>query len=122
MYFHFFLLVFAALFLFALAITVIAEFTDVKWVEKIIRVGEGLGRVTFVAIAITFILVEGIPMLAAWYKREMRIKGREEGRAENQRVWKLWLEELEAWEQRKASTESDGKTFTEPRPCPPSDD
>ena len=61
-------------------------------------------------------------MLAAWYKREMRIKGREEGRAEKQRAWKLWLEELEAWEQRKASVESDGKTFTEPRPCPPSDD
>ena len=61
-------------------------------------------------------------MLAAWYKREMQIKAREEGRAENQRVWKLWLEELEAWEQRKVSAESDGKTFTEPRPCPPSDD
>ena len=129
-----FLLVFAALFMFALAITVVAEFTDVKWVEKIIRVGEGLGRLTFVAIAITFILVEGIPMLAAWYKKEMRIKAREEGReeglaegietgrAQKQRAWELWLEEVEAWEQRRASVEGGGKTFTETRPCPPSDD
>ena len=121
-----FLLVFAALFLFALVITVIAEFTDVEWVEKIIKVGEGLGRLTFVAIAITFILVEGIPMLAAWYKKEMikeaRAEGIETGRAQKQRAWMLWLEELEAWEQRRVSAESDGKAFTEPRPCPPSDD
>ena len=61
-------------------------------------------------------------MLAAWYKNEMRNKGREEGRAEKQRAWMLWLEELDAWEQRRDSAESDGKTFTEPRPCPPSDD
>lgn len=121
-----FLVVFAALFLFALVITVIAEFTDVKWVEKIIRVGEGLGRLTFVSIAITFILVEGGPMLAAWYKKEMVKEAREEGietgRAQKQRAWKLWLEELEAWEQRKVSVESAGDTFTEHRPCPPSDD
>ena len=116
------LLVFASLLLFALALTIVSEFSDVKWVETIISIGEGLGRLTFAVIAITFILVEGIPMLAAWYKKEMRNKGREEGRAEKQRAWMLWLEELEAWEQRRASSESAGNTFTEPRHCPPSDD
>lgn len=133
-----FLSVFTVLFLFALAITVIGEFTDVKWVETIIRIGEGLGRLTFVAIATTFILMEGIPMLAAWYKKEMQIKSREEGRAEgraeglaegreegrtqNQQAWELWLEELNAWEKRRSSAEGDGRAFTEPRPSPPSGD
>ena len=121
-----FLLVFAGLFLFSTIVTVISEFTDVKWVDAVIRIGEGLGRLSFVSVAIAFILVEGIPLLAAWYKREMRIKaleeGRKEGRAQNQRDWILWLEEVEAWEQRKASVESDGETFTEPRPSPPSGD
>ncbi len=129
-----FLLVFAALFLFSLMVTVISEFSDVKWVEAVIRIGEGLGRLTFVAISITFILVEGIPMLAAWYKKEMQIKsreegreegraeGREEGRAQKQQAWELWLEELEAWEKRRSSAEGDGSAFTEPRPSPPSGD
>ena len=129
-----FLLVFAALFLFSLMVTVISEFSDVKWVVAVIRIGEGLGRLTFVAISITFILVEGIPMLAAWYKKEMQIKsreegreegraeGREEGRAQKQQAWELWLEELEAWEKRRSSAEGDGSAFTEPRPSPPSGD
>ena len=121
-----FLLVFSALFLFALAVTIVSEFYDVQWVSRIVRIGEGLGRLTFVSIAITFILVEGVPMLATWLRKEMVREAREEGietgRAQKQRAWKLWLEELEAWEQRRASAESDGKTFTEPRPCPPSDD
>ena len=91
-----------------------------------------MGRLTFVSIAITFILVEGVPMLAAWYKKQMEVKAREEGReegrvegrvagrAENQKVWELWLEEVEAWEQRKADAERVGGTFNEPRPAPPS--
>ncbi len=129
-----FLLVFAALFLFSLIVTVISEFSAVKWIKVVIRIGEGLGRLTFVAISITFILVEGIPMLAAWYKKEMQIKsreegreegraeGREEGRAQKQQAWELWLEELEAWEKRKSSAEGDGSAFTEPRPSPPPSD
>ena len=125
-----FLSVFTVLFLFALAITVIGEFTDVKWIETIISIGEGLGRLTFVAIATTFILVEGIPMLAAWYKKEMQIKSREEGRQEGRqegreqerKAWKLWLEEVDAWEQRKSDAEREGSTFHEPRPVPPTGD
>ena len=142
-----FLLVFAALFLFALIATVASEFSDVKWIEAVIRIGEGLGRLTFVAIAITFILVEGIPMLAAWYKKqrvkeareEGRVEGREEGRAEGRmegrvegrqegraegfveawEMWQEWQDDVDAWEQRKAAAESEGRDFTEPRPAPP---
>ena len=83
-----------------------------------------MGRLTFVSIAITFILVEGVPMLAAWYKKQMEVKAREEGRAEGreetQKMWELWLEEVEAWEQRKAEAERAGGAFNEPRPVPPS--
>lgn len=137
-----FLLVFSALFLFALVVTILNEISDVQWISRIVRIGEGLGRLTFVSIAITFILVEGVPMLATWLRKEMvreareegietgraegietgRAEGIETGRAQKQRAWMLWLEELEAWEQRRVSAESDGKAFTEPRPCPPSDD
>lgn len=138
-----FLLVFGALFLFALIATVASEFTDVKWIEAVIRIGEGLGRLTFVAIAITFILVEGIPMLAAWYKKqrvkeareegrveglvegrqEGRVEGRQEGRmegfAEAWEMWQEWQDDVDAWEQRKAAAENEGRDFTEPRPVPP---
>lgn len=119
-----FLLVFAVMFLLALIAAVAAEFSDVKWVERIVRVSEGLGRLTLVSIATTFILVEGIPMLAAWYNKQMKEKareeGREEGRAENQKTWKLWLKELEDWDRRKAEAERAGAAFNEPRPAPPS--
>ncbi len=57
--------------MFALGITVASVFTDVKRVLSIVEIGEGLGRLTFVSIAITFILVEGIPMLEAWYKKQI---------------------------------------------------
>lgn len=114
-----FLLVFAALFLFALGITVIGEFTDVKWVQTIISIGEGLGRLTFVNIAITFILVEGIPLLAAWYKKEMQIKAREEGRREAFREWQDWRNELEEWERQRAEADAAGVAFDKPRPLAP---
>ena len=114
-----FLLVFAALFLFALVITVIGEFTDVEWVQTIISIGEGLGRLTFVNIAITFILVEGIPLLAAWYKKEMRIKAREEGREEERKAWQAWRQELEVWERQRAEADAAGVDFDKPRPPAP---
>ena len=121
-----FLAVLTVLFLLALSVTIAAEFSDVKWTLTIVRIGEGLGRLTLVSIAIAFILVEGIPMLAAWYKKQMETKareeGREEGRALNQEAWKAWLEKLEAWERQKTEAEKEGKVFDEIRPSPPGDD
>ena len=91
-----------------------------------------MGRLTLVSIAIAFILVEGVPMLAAWLKREMvreaEEKGREEGleqglgrgiergRASERKAWKTWLRETEEWESRKSEAERLGYTFIEPRP------
>ena len=121
-----FLLVFASLLLFALALTIISEFSDVKWVEKIISIGEGLGRLTFAAVAITFILVEGIPMLAAWYKKEMvreaKEKGREEGRAERREAWLNWAVLVREWERRRVEAENEGRPFNDPPPVPPDSD
>ena len=121
-----FLAVFTVLFLLALSVTIAAEFSGVKWILTIVKIGEGLGRLTLVSIAIAFILVEGIPMLAAWYKKQMETKareeGREEGRALNQEAWKAWLEKLEAWERQKTEAEKEGKVFDEIRPSPPGDD
>lgn len=81
-----FVLVFSLLFLFSLGVVIAEEFSDVKWVQIIVRIAEGLGRLTFVSVAMAFILVEGIPMLAAWYKKQMikeaEEKGREEGLAQ----------------------------------------
>ena len=114
-----FLLVFAGLFLFSTIVTVISEFTDVKWVDAVIRIGEGLGRLSFVSVAIAFILVEGIPLLAAWYKREMRIKALEEGRASERKVWQDWRDELEEWERQKAEAHTAGVAFDKPRPPAP---
>lgn len=124
-----FLLVFTALFMLALILAVAAEFSDAKWIKTTISIGDRLGRLTFVAIATTFILVEGVPMLADWarkqWRREEREKGRVEGRAEGRALereaWQDWRRKLEAWEQRRADAESEGRAFTEPRPAPPSD-
>ena len=114
-----FLLVFAALLLLALAATVVSEFHDVEWLKVTIRIGEGLGRLTLVSVAIAFILVEGVPMLAAWLKREMVREAEEKGRAEVWGIWQRWQIDLEAWEERRAAAVSEGSEFGEPRPEPP---
>ena len=125
-----FLLVFTALFLFALILAMAMEFSDEKWIERFVRIGEGLGRLTLVAIAIALILVEGVPMLAEWarkqWQKEEREKGRVEGHTEgapwSAKAWQNWYRELEAWERRKATAEREGETFDEPRPAPPGED
>ena len=121
-----FVLVFSVLFLLALAVTIASEFTDVQWVSIIVRIGEGLGRLTLVSIATAFILVEGVPMLAAWYKKQMEIKAREEGREEGRSAafeqWQGWREELEDWQRRKAEAERAGIAFTESPPAAPDAD
>lgn len=117
-----FLVVFAALFLFALVVTIASEFSDAKWIGIVVRIGEGLGRLTFVSIAITFITVEGIPLLAAWYKKQMDNKAREEGRASEREAWQKWARQLEQWELRRTAAVDEGREFSEPRPKPPADD
>ncbi len=124
-----FLLVFTTLFLLALILSVAAEFSDAKWIKAIVSIGDRLERLIFVAIAVTFILVEGAPMLAAWVRREEikearekgQVEGRVEGRVLEREAWQDWLRRLEAWERRKAESEKEGRDFSEPRPAPPAE-
>ena len=122
-----FLFVFTALFLFALVITIVSEFSDVKWVEAVIGIGEGLGRLTLVSIAIAFILVEGMPMLAAWYKKQMvkeaeergREEGLMEGREGERKAWQDWRSRVESGSgERRRRSERAGSLTNRPRSLP----
>ena len=114
-----FLLIFALLFTLAFAVVLAQEFSDVKWVKTVVTVAEGLGRLTFVSIAITFILVEGIPLLAAWYKKQMIREAHERGRAEERKDWIDWTDRVQEWEKRRVTAQNEGRDFDEPRPAAP---
>ena len=79
-----FLLVFTALFLLALILSIAAEFSDAKWIQTAASIGSRLESLTVIAIAATFILVEGVPMLAHWIRQAEIKEAREEGLAEGQ--------------------------------------
>ena len=125
-----FLLVFTALFLLALILSIAAEFSNAKWIQTAASIGNRLESLTVIAIAATFILVEGVPMLAHWIRQAEIKEAREEGLVEGQSVgralereaWQNWRRSLEAWELRKADADAAGRAFNEPRPTPPADD
>ena len=82
-----FLIVFTALCLVALALVLLAEFSSYQWAKRAVSVAQNFGRMVFAVVAVSFITVEGVPlMLAAWFRkeqiREARAEGRTEGRAE----------------------------------------
>ena len=79
-----FLLVFTALFLIALLLSIAAEFSNAKWIQTAASIGDRLESLTVIAIAATFILVEGVPMLAHWIRQAEIKAAREEGLAEGQ--------------------------------------
>ena len=125
-----FLLVFTTLFLMALILSIAAEFSDAKWIQTAASIGSRLESLTVIAIAATFILVEGVPMLAHWIRQAEIKEAREEGLAEGQSLgralereaWQEWRRSLEAWEQRRTDAENAGQRFNEPLPKPPADD
>ena len=93
--FQSFLIVFTLLCLAAIALVILDEFTGYEWVRRVVSIGQNLSNLFFTAVALTFIAVEGGPlMLAAWLKKAQikeaeekgiatgRAEGREEGRAE----------------------------------------
>ena len=81
--FRAFLIVFTALCLAALILVLLDEFAGYAWVTRIVNIGQKFGRLSFTAVAITFILVEGVPlMLASWLRKEEIKQAREEGRTE----------------------------------------
>ena len=129
-----FLLLFAALFLLSSILAIAAEFSDAKWIKAVISIGDRLEPLTVIAVAVTFLSVEGVPMLASWLRREEikeareqgrvegRVEGHAEGRALEREAWQEWRRSIDAWEQRKSQAENEGRDFQEPRPAPPSED
>lgn len=66
-----FLLVFTALCLVALGLVLLAEFSSYQWAKRAVSVSQNFGRMVFAVVAVSFITVEGVPlMLAAWYRKE----------------------------------------------------
>lgn len=125
-----FLLLFAALFLLSSILAIAAEFSDAKWIKAVISIGNRLEPLTVIAIAVTFLSVEGVPMLASWLRREEikeareqgRVEGHAEGRALEREAWQEWRRKLDEWEQRKSHAENEGRGFQEPPPAPPSEE
>lgn len=66
-----FLIVFTALCLVALALVLLAEFSSYQWAKRAVSVAQNFGRMVFAVVAVSFISVEGVPlMLAAWFRKE----------------------------------------------------
>lgn len=66
-----FLIVFTVLCLVALGLVLLAEFSGYQWAKRAVSVAQNFGRMVFAVVAVTFISVEGVPlMLAAWYRKE----------------------------------------------------
>ena len=136
-------MVFAALCLASLILVVAAEISGWQWLKAIERVGQSTGRLIITVTAITFIIVEGGPMIAAWLRRteikqareegmeagrkegmeagrkEGMEAGREEGADRMHREWQIWRMAMETWQLRKENAEREGREFTEPPPDEP---
>ena len=81
--FQSFLIVFTLLCLAAIALVILDEFTGYEWVRRVVSIGQNLSNLFFTAVALTFIAVEGGPlMLAAWLKKAHIKEGEEKGHAE----------------------------------------
>ena len=74
-----FLIVFTALCLVALGLVLLAEFSGYQWAKRAVSVAQNFGRMVFAVVAVSFITVEGVPlMLAAWYRKEQIREARAE--------------------------------------------
>ena len=98
-----FLIVFSVLCLISLAIVLLAEFSSYQWAKRAMTVAQNFSLTVLACVGLSFILVEGVPlMLAAWYRKEIikeaedrgiqigltrgHAEGRAEGFAEGQHI------------------------------------
>ena len=85
--FQSFLIVFTLLCLAAIALVILDEFTGYEWVRRVVSIGQNLSNLFFTAVALTFIAVEGGPlMLAAWLKKAQIKEAEEKGIATGQAI------------------------------------
>lgn len=67
-----FLIVFSVLCLISLAIVLLAEFSSYQWAKRAMTVAQNFSLTVLACVGLSFILVEGVPlMLAAWYRKEI---------------------------------------------------
>ncbi len=73
-HFRTFLWIFAALCLAALTLVLLDNIRNIAWAKDIVAIGHSLGRLVFVATALTFILVEGGYALIGYWLHQQDIK------------------------------------------------
>ena len=88
------------------------ETTDDGW-DTTIAIGIGMSYCVVISTALTYVIVEGVAMLAEQFKKKRFDAGLEEGRAkeraERDALWEAWLE-------RQQAALSRGEPFNEPPP------
>ena len=102
---------FGLLFTFQMAICLV--FVIWKWTDGPLDAFNAMASVVFVTAATSFILVEGAAMLSDTLRGRLLKIGREEGRAETERLVRA---ELRQWLDRKAIAEAKDEVFNEPMP------
>lgn len=109
------LLVFTFFCVVAFILALISKYSDFRWADALVELGQTMGRLIFTALSATYIIIEGGSMLSEWFKKARFEEGRQLERAE----WMAWREKLDLWEKRREEAQKAGQAFNEPRPEPP---
>ena len=92
----------------------IRRVTTDGFVETVRAILNGMQAVVVLSGALTYVVIEGLRMLAERYEKrrfqEGRAEGRSEGRSEGHADWEGWLK-------RKAEAEARREDFSEPTPA-----
>ena len=92
----------------------IRRVTTDGFVETVRAILNGMQAVVVLSGALTYVVIEGLRMLAERYEKrrfqEGRAEGRSEGRSEKDAEWEGWLK-------RKTEAEARGEDFSEPTPA-----
>ncbi len=84
------------------------ETADDGW-DTAIAIGIGMSYCVVISTAFTYVIVEGVAMLAEQFKKKRYDAGRAEERQERDALWESWLE-------RRDAALSRGEPFDEPPP------
>ncbi len=56
------------------------EIGNYGWADRLVAIGNSLGRLFFTSVAFTFILVEGVDMISSWIRKKEIEEARQEER------------------------------------------
>ena len=107
-----FLLLFLLLFSLTLGLVVWYEVRhetgDDGW-DTTMAIGIGMSYCIVISTAMSYVVVEGVNMLAEQFKQKRYAEGEVKGEAKRQKVW-------EEWNERRLEAEANGQPFDEPPP------